>query len=137
MPHLQDYTTRREACIAWLTANGIEVNTIPRDADLYIDSSPDGTRHIHYEAFHLTSDGQRQLDERGENVALERRTTPLLVDPPDWWEPYRKPTRDDLLAVLGRVQQLAERWKHTGDRKGGPRQELLRALGEDPTPEAP
>lgn len=62
---------------------------------------------------------------------------PLQVEPPEWWQPYEKPTRDELLAALDRVEQLAERWKYTADRKGGPRQELLQALGKTATPKEP
>lgn len=40
-------------------------------------------------------------------------------------------------SVADRVQQLAERWKYTADRKHGPLQELLTALGEQAAPEAP
>lgn len=35
----------------------------------------------------------------------------------------------DYEAALARVQELAERWRYTSDRKGGPHQELLAALG--------
>ncbi|MFJ7297619.1 hypothetical protein [Streptomyces collinus] len=137
MPSPEQSSNRRDAYAAWLTANGINPSHVLLDADVYLDTAPNGSQHIVYEAFHLDAEGRKQVDERGTGVAVQRRTTPLLVDPPDWWEPYRKPTRDDLLTVLGRVQQLAERWKYTGDRKGGPRQELLQALGQHTTPEAP
>ncbi|CQR59247.1 hypothetical protein [Streptomyces leeuwenhoekii] len=97
---------RREELCAWLTANNIRPKDVPLDADLYLAPHPDGTVHIHYEAFHLTADGHRHLDERGEKAAIERRSTPLLVDPPDWWEPYRKPTRQQLLDVIGKIRAL-------------------------------
>lgn len=105
---------RKELC-AWLAANNIRPNDVPIDGDLYLAPHPDGTIHIHYEAFHLTADGHRHLDERGEKAAVERRSTPLLVDPPAWWEPYRKPTRDQLLDAVQRVQELHRRNEHTGD----------------------
>lgn len=130
--------TRRHAVCEWLTANGISPNTVPQDADLTIKDGPGGTRVIAYEAFVLDADGNKQADERGNRIAIETRTAPLLVEPPTWWEPYEKPTREDLMATLDRVQQLAERWRHTGDRKNGPLRELLQALGEPgPPPEAP
>lgn len=106
---------RREAFRAWLTANSIRPGDVPIDADLYLDPGPDGTPHIHYEAFHRTADGHVQIDERGKSAAIERRSTPLLVDPPHWWEPYRKPTRDDLLGSIQRVHALHRRNEHTGD----------------------
>lgn len=99
---------RLEVLRAWLRANGINPSDVPIHGDLYLDPGPDGTPHIHYEAFHLDSEGRRHVNERGQNAAIERRTTPLLVDPPDWWEPHRKPTRDQLLAVLERVKALAD-----------------------------
>jgi hypothetical protein len=84
---------RREALCEWLRANGVDPDSIPQDADLYLEPAPEGDpytgRYLHYEAFHLNSDGRRHVDERGHGAARERRRTPLLVDPPDWWEPYR------------------------------------------------
>ncbi|PSK56999.1 MULTISPECIES: hypothetical protein [Streptomyces] len=101
---------RREAVCAWLSANGVDPNNVPQDADLYLEPAPEGDpytgRYLHYEVFHLNSDGRRHTDERGLSAARERRTTPLLVEPPDWWEPYRKPTRDQLLDVLAKVRAL-------------------------------
>jgi hypothetical protein len=94
-------------------------------------------RFLCCEVFDLTADGHRQVDERGTKAAVTVIAMPLKVEPPEWWQPYEKPTRDQLLETLERVQQLAERWKYTGDRKNGPRQELLRALGEQTTPWAP
>ena len=106
MPNREDATNRREAYAAWLTANNIDPGHVLLDADVYIEPGPDGTRHIVYEACHLDSEGRRQMDERGTGVAIERRNTPLLVDPPDWWEPYRKPTRDQLLEAVDRIRAL-------------------------------
>ena len=105
---------RREAVCAWLTANGINPADAPIDGDLYLTPGPDGDLHIHYEAFHRDSTGHRHLDERGQEPAVEQRSTPLRVDPPPWWEPYRKPTRDDLLAALDRVRQLHVRNENSG-----------------------
>lgn len=108
MPNYEHATNRREAYAAWLTANNINPNLVLLDADVYIDTAPDGTHHIVYEACHLTPDGHRQVNERGDGVAVERRTTPLLVEPPDWWEPYRKPTREQFLNVLEHVKALVD-----------------------------
>ena len=126
--HMMD-TPRREAICAWLTANGINPNSVPQDSDLTI-TIQNNVRVIAYEMFHLDPDGHRQLDERGQNVAVTRHTAPLLIEPPEWWEPYEKPTRDELLATVKRVQELAERWRQVSDRQGGPRQELVAALGK-------
>lgn len=125
MPNHEHATNRREAYAAWLTANNINPNLVPLDADVYLDTAPDGTRHIVYEAFHLTPDGHRQVNERGDGVAIERRTTPLLVEPPDWWEPYRKPTREQLLNVLERVKALAD---EKGEQNAYIARERLRAV---------
>ncbi|CAL9667963.1 hypothetical protein SUDANB145_07260 (plasmid) [Streptomyces sp. enrichment culture] len=106
---------RREELRAWLTANNIRPADVPLHGDLYLVPEPDGTVHIHYEAFHLTADGHKHVDEHGQNAAVERRHTPLLVAPPAWWEPYRKPTRDQLLAAVERIWALHQRNEHTGD----------------------
>ncbi|GAA3153462.1 hypothetical protein ACFQ0X_43885 [Streptomyces rectiviolaceus] len=99
---------RRKALRAWLTANGIRPRDVPINADLYLAPGPGGTPHIHYEAFHLTSDGHQQVDERRQRAAIERRTTPLLVEPPAWWEPHRKPTRDQLLTLMASLRKLVD-----------------------------
>lgn len=111
MPSPQDYNDRREAYCAWLQANGINPSHVLLDADVYIEPGPAGTRNIVYEACHLDAEGRRQIDERGTGVAIERRTTPLLVDPPDWWEPYRKPTREQLLEAFDRLRALHHDWE--------------------------
>ncbi|MGV9891690.1 hypothetical protein [Streptomyces sp. NPDC003395] len=100
---------RREALRAWLRANNINPSDVPIDADLYIAAGPGGTAHIHYEAFHLNSSGQKHLNERGNEVAVEKRSIPLLVAPPAWWEPHIKPTRDQLLDAVERTRALHRR----------------------------
>jgi hypothetical protein len=108
MPSRKDYSERREAYCAWLTANRIEPGDILLDSEVYLDTTSDGTRVIVYEACARDSQGRKHVNERGDGVALERRTTPLLVDPPDWWEPYRKPTRDQLLDVIDKLRKLVD-----------------------------
>lgn len=128
---------RRAKLCEWLTANGINPSDVPQDADMTI-SEGTGGRFLCCEVFDRGAAGEVRLDERGEKAAVTVVAVPLKVEPPQWWEPYEKPTRDELLKALARVQELAERWKYTGDRKHGPRQELLRALGEHAAPrEAP
>jgi hypothetical protein len=95
---------RKELC-DWLTANRINPDTVPLHGDLTIHTV-DGQRVIHYEAFVRGENGRVMADERGENEAVERRTVPLLVEPPDWFEPYEKPTRAQLLAVVEQVRAL-------------------------------
>lgn len=94
---------RKELC-AWLTANSIDIRIVPPDSDLTIDTV-DGQRVIRYEAMLISADGRLMLDDRGEDVAIEQCTVPLLVEPPDWWEPYEKPTRPMLLAAVERVRK--------------------------------
>lgn len=119
MPSPQHYSERREAYCAWLTANNINPSHVLRDADVYIETDTDGTQRIVYEGCQLDSEGRKQLNERGDGVAIEPRTTPLLVEPPSWWEPYRKPTRDQLLSVLDRVRTLADDGPPAGTGIGG------------------
>lgn len=96
---------RRTALCDWLTANGIEPNAVPVDGDLTIIDTDEG-RAIRVEVFVRTEDGKLALDERGVDVAMEVRTVPLVVEPPEWWTPYEKPTREQLLAVIERVRKL-------------------------------
>lgn len=104
---------RKELC-DWLTANHIDPHDVPVDGDLTTDTV-DGQRVIRYEAMLRSADGRLVLDDRGEDAAIERRTVPLLVEPPGWWEPYEKPTRPVLLAAVERVRSLHRRNEHTGD----------------------
>lgn len=124
-------SNRRVALCAWLADNGISPNDVPQDADITIDKGPTG-RFLRCEVYDRDKDGHLQTD-----VATMVVNVPLKVDPPEWWQPQIKPTRDELLEVLSRVQQLTERWKYTADRKGGPRQELLQCLGDYAVPPAP
>lgn len=107
---------RRKALCDWLTANGIRPNDVPIDADLTITTEPDGTRIIRYEAFVLDAAGRKTLDERGQNVAIEERTTRLLAEPPAWWQPYEKPTREQLAAELEQARAAIFEQDETIDR---------------------
>lgn len=113
---LEPDSRRKELC-DWLTANHIEPRDVPLRGDLTVDTV-DGQRVIRYEAFVLTDDGRQIEDPRWEGVggaAVERRSVPLLVEPPDWWEPYEKPTRPTLLAAVERVRALHVRNANTGN----------------------
>lgn len=96
---------RRVALSAWLTDNGINPNDVPAHADMTIDDGPDG-RTIRCEVYDRTTDGHIQPDDTGQKVASRFVTVPLLSDPPEWWEPRVKPTRDELLGVVARLRQL-------------------------------
>lgn len=106
--------SRREAVCQWLTANGINPNDVPEDGDLYI-ADRDGTRVIRYEVFVRDADGNLMRDERGADLAVDRREAPLVVEPPDWWQPFEKPTREQLQVVLAQVREIAERYLHDSD----------------------
>jgi len=97
--------SRRAALCDWLTANGIEPHTVPVDGDLLIVDTEQG-RAIRVEVFVRTEGGGIVFDERGEREAREIREVPLTVEPPDWWQPYEKPTREQLLAAVERVRKL-------------------------------
>ncbi len=105
---------RRQALCAWLTANGINPDNVPWDADMTISEGAAG-RHLCCEVFDLTSDGHRPIDERGEFAAVTVVTVPLKVEPPEWWQPYEKPTREQLLAAADRVRALHRRNENTGE----------------------
>lgn len=103
---------RKELC-DWLAANHIDPFDVPLHGDLTTDTV-DGQRVIRYEALVRDGNGRLVADERGENEAVERRAVPLLVEPPDWWEPYEKPTRPMLLAAVERVRALHVRNPNSG-----------------------
>lgn len=98
---------RRKELFDWLTANHIDPCDVPTDGDLTIDTV-DGHRVIRYEALVRDANGRLMLNDRGNEVAVERRMVPLLVEPPDWWEPYEKPTRAHLLATVEKVSALRD-----------------------------
>lgn len=104
---------RREAVCQWLAANGIDPKTVPIDADMTISEGTAG-RFLSCEVFDLTPDGHRQVDEHGDKAAVTAVSVPLKVEPPTWWQPYQKPTRDDLLAATDRVRALHVRNQHSG-----------------------
>jgi len=95
--------SRRTALCDWLTANGIEPNTVPIDGDLLIVDTEHG-QAIRCETF-VQKDGAKVMDPRG-GEAYEIRTVPLVVEPPSWFEPYVKPTREQLLTIVERVRKL-------------------------------
>lgn len=97
-------TDRRQAICDWLAANGIDPNYVPRDTDLTIETDDRGQRLIKCEAFVRQADGSLTLDEHGTDAARETRTVPLTVEPPEWWKPHVKPTRDELIEQLAAVR---------------------------------
>lgn len=110
---LPDNNDRREAACAWLTANGINPNDVPIDADLSIDTGPTG-RFIRCEVFDRAPDGSFRADLHGEGPARLVINVPLKTAPPDWWQPHVKPTRDQLLKAADKVRALHKRNEHSG-----------------------
>lgn len=106
---------RQQELCAWLDANGVNPHAIPIDGDLTINPGPDCARVIHYEAMVLNEGGRITLNERGDSAAIEKRTAPLVVEPPVWWEPFEKPTREQLLARAERVRALHRRNENTAE----------------------
>lgn len=104
MAVLTDYG-RRDALCAWLTENGIDPHDVPIDADLTIVDT-DGGRVIRCEVEVRGEGGGFLVDERGDRSAREMRTVPLKTEPPVWWTPYEKPTREQLLAAAFRVREV-------------------------------
>jgi hypothetical protein len=107
-----DWSRRTELC-DWLTANGIAPNTVPIDGDLLIVDTEDG-RTIRYETFVRAKTGAKVMDPRG-SEAYETHTVPLKTEPPAWFEPYEKPTREQLLTAADRVRALHPRNENTGE----------------------
>jgi hypothetical protein len=72
----------RVALREWLTANGIDPNTVPLSSSFAIVEE-DGTRFIHYIEFVLTDDGCKQTDPDDRNEAWKRAASaPCVVEPP-------------------------------------------------------
>lgn len=74
---------RHKALCLWLTANDVDLNTVPVDTDLSIETGTDGRRVIHFEEFILTDDGHKQVDPEDSTQAWTRQATaPCHVEPP-------------------------------------------------------
>jgi hypothetical protein len=111
---IQTDWSRRTALADWLTTNGIDPHDVAADGDLTIIDTEQG-RVIRCEVFARSAEGAVQLDERGENIAVKMVTLPLKVEPPEWFEPYEKPTREQLLTAADRVRALHPRNENTGE----------------------
>ncbi|MEU5322953.1 hypothetical protein AB0G67_40315 [Streptomyces sp. NPDC021056] len=105
---------RRQQTAAWLDANGIPARDVPMDADITIEDGPDG-RVIRCEVCDLDADGRRQPDDTGTRVATTFVTVPLKTEPPAWWQPRVKPTRDQLLTAMEGLHALHRRNEHSGN----------------------
>lgn len=67
--------------VAWIDAQGVDHREVPVPSRATIR---DGMLTV--ELYALNEDGQRYVDETGENAARTSKTVPLVSDPPDcWW----------------------------------------------------
>jgi hypothetical protein len=74
---------RRLAICDWLTANSIDPSTVPLHSELHVETKPNGTKVIRYEAF-VTEEG-RKVASYTLDAIRETREAPLLVEPPEHW----------------------------------------------------
>lgn len=84
---------RAEEIAAWAAANGIEPGAVSTNHDLIVEDGPDG-RVIRYRAYLLTLDGSKYHVD-GVGAAMEERTTPLTVEPPEHWPVYALTDREE------------------------------------------
>lgn len=104
---------RRQQLCDWLTANGIDPNLVPLDADITIGKEGEH-QALRCEVLILDANGRRILDERGERCATHTAVVPLTVTPPEWWQPHIKPTRAHLLDAVAAVGKLHVRNVNSG-----------------------
>ena len=93
------HAIRQDIC-DWLTALGVDPNAVPIDTDMAIRPDGDGGRALHYEAFVTNTEGRKVINQQGTDCLVERRSVPLTVEPPEHWQPYEKPTREQLQQQL-------------------------------------
>lgn len=75
----------RLALCEWLTANSIDINTVPLHSEFTIADGPDGQRIIHYTEFVLSDDGCKQVDPTSPSGAHRRpAAAACAVEPPGW-----------------------------------------------------
>lgn len=75
---------RRVALCEWLTANGIDPNTVPLHSSFSVLEDT-GVKTIRYQECVLTADGRKQVDpEDNESVWIRDATAPCTVEPPAW-----------------------------------------------------
>ncbi|MFI0718910.1 hypothetical protein [Streptomyces sp. NPDC021224] len=106
------WEARRTELCDWLRANGVDPNQTRRDGELYIDTTADGQRILHAELYELDENGRRFLNERGDGAAIRQVAVPLLAEPPQWWQQYRLPTREQLLDAVYAVHRLHRAAEH-------------------------
>lgn len=107
---------RRDDYAAWLTSLGVDINTVPLDAEFRISRPDDAPPTLTVEVFRTDADGKRIRS--GDNLMRDWLTVPLAIEPPGGHLP-NQPSREQLLAALERVRKLADQWAmlrmHGGD----------------------
>ena len=78
---------RAEEISGWVAANGIDPDDVSTDHDLTVEDGPN-YRVIRYRAYLRALDGAKYVDELAGGAAVEERTVPLVVEPPDGWPVY-------------------------------------------------
>ena len=83
---------RAEEISAWVAANGIEPDDVSTDHDLIVEEASTltggpGPLRLRYTAYLRTLDGAKYHVD-GVGPAVEERTVPLVVEPPDGWPVY-------------------------------------------------
>jgi hypothetical protein len=104
---------RREDLCAWLRANGIDPDEVPLDADMTITTVDNDARWLRCEVFVTDANGRRMLNERRTDVARDTVTVPLRAEPPSWWQPHLRPSREQLLEAIAAVGKLHVRNPNT------------------------
>ncbi|WP_202237015.1 hypothetical protein [Actinacidiphila reveromycinica] len=106
---------RRQEVCDWLTANGINPNDVPVDADVEIQGDGD-QRTLRCEVYVTNEFGDKVRDETGNDIARNHIGVPLAVEPPEWWEPRIKPTREQLIEQLAEAREYIKRVDREAER---------------------
>lgn len=80
---------RTDAIRDWAQANGLNPNEVSVDHNVTIEDQPDGSV-IRYWVITRNERGKVYALADG-SPAVEERTTPLVVEPPDGWPKYAVP----------------------------------------------
>ncbi|MFD5697479.1 hypothetical protein [Streptomyces lasiicapitis] len=81
---------RTDEICDWASANGLTPNDVSADHDITIEDTPDG-RVIRYRAFLRSDSGHKFVATEADGAAMEERTVPLVVEPPEGWPVYAVP----------------------------------------------
>jgi hypothetical protein len=84
MASLRPTEEERAALCEWLTANGVDINTVPIESSFSIVEEADGQRLIHYTQF-VRDENTGNILADPDGGAMERSaSTPCTVEPPSW-----------------------------------------------------